>query len=74
MTNGPRSSRSEGSPGRRLRPAAGFIQGDGRTRAILLDIGDGRVLLLDIEAQRKATYDAALPGAMQIVDSSQFNR
>jgi hypothetical protein len=50
------------------------VQGDGRTRAILLDIGDGRVLLLDIEAQSKATYDAFLPGAMQVVNTFQFNR
>lgn len=50
------------------------IQGEGRTRIILLDIGDGRALLIDIEAQNKADYDALLPEAMQVVNSFVFNQ
>lgn len=50
------------------------IQGDGRTRIIALDLGDGRALIIDIEAQNKADYDALLPGAMEVVNTFTFNR
>jgi hypothetical protein len=42
------------------------IQGEGRTRIIALDLGDGRALVIDIEAQNKVDYDALLPGAMDV--------
>lgn len=48
------------------------IQGDGRTRIIALDLGDGRALIIDIEAQNKADYDALLPGAMEVVNTFSF--
>lgn len=48
------------------------VQGEGRTRIIALDIGDGRALVINIEAQNKADYDALLPGAMEIVNSFDF--
>lgn len=50
------------------------IQGEGRTRIIALDLGDGRALVIDIEAQTKADYDALLPDAMQVVNTFTFNR
>jgi hypothetical protein len=56
-------------------PAAGFdwgIWGDGRMRLFLLDLGDERTLMIDIEAQEKATWDALLPDAMPIVESFSF--
>jgi hypothetical protein len=57
-------------------PGGGFdwnIQSAGLTRVIALDIGDGRALVIDIEAQTKADYDALLPEAMQVVQSFQFH-
>jgi hypothetical protein len=56
-------------------PAAGFdwgIWGDGRMRLFLLDLGDARTLMIDIEAQDKATWDALLPKAMPIVERYRF--
>ena len=50
------------------------IQGEGRTRIIALDLGDGRALIINIEAQNKADYDALLPGAMEVVNTFVFNR
>jgi hypothetical protein len=50
------------------------VQGEGRTRIIALDLGDGRALIIDIEAQNKADYDALLPDAMQVVNTFTFNR
>jgi hypothetical protein len=50
------------------------IQREGRTRIVALDLGDGRALIINIEAQTKADYDALLPGAMQLVNSFTFNR
>lgn len=50
------------------------IQGDGRTRIIALDLGDGRALIIDIEGQNQADYDALLPGAMEVVNTFTFNR
>lgn len=50
------------------------IQGEGRTRIIALDLGDGRALVIDIEGQNQANYDALLPGAMDVVTSFTFDR
>jgi hypothetical protein len=50
------------------------VQGEGRTRIIALDLGDGRALVIDIEAQNKADYDALLPDAMQVVNTFTFAR
>lgn len=50
------------------------IQGEGRTRIVALDLPDGRALIIDIEAQNKADYDALLPGAMELVNSFTFTR
>jgi len=55
----------------------GFDWGIGagaRMRVILLDIGDGRALLIDIEAATKADFDALLPDAMAVIESFQFHR
>jgi hypothetical protein len=48
------------------------IQAAGRTRIIALDLGDGHALVIDIEGQTKADYDALLPDAMQVVNTFQF--
>lgn len=50
------------------------IQGEGRTRIIALDLGDGRALVIDIEGQNQADFEALLPGAMEVVTSFTFNR
>ena len=49
------------------------IQAEGRTRVILLDLPDGHALVIDIEGQNKADYDALLPEAMQVVNSFVLN-
>jgi hypothetical protein len=49
------------------------IQANGLTRIIALDLGDGRALVIDIEGQTKADYDALLPDAMQVVNTFTFN-
>ena len=57
-------------------PAAGFdwgVWGDGRMRLFLLDLGDARTLMIDIEGQNKATWDALLPAAVPIVESYRFS-
>jgi hypothetical protein len=50
------------------------IAANGLTRIIALDLGDGRALVIDIEGQTKADYDALLPDAMQVVNTFTFNR
>jgi hypothetical protein len=50
------------------------IQAEGRTRIIALDLGDGRALVIDIEGQNKADYDALLPAAMEVVNTFTFTR
>jgi hypothetical protein len=50
------------------------IQGEGHTRIIALDLGDGRAVVINIEAQNQADYDALLPGAMDVVNSFMFER
>jgi hypothetical protein len=42
-------------------------------RLFLLDLPDGRTLLIDVEAQDQATWDALVHEAMPIVQSFQFN-
>lgn len=49
------------------------IQGAGRTRVIALDVGNGRTLVIDIEAQNQADFDALLPDAMQVVYTFKIN-
>jgi hypothetical protein len=41
-------------------------------RFILLDLGDGRPVLIDIMAPSQAELDALLPGAMEVVRSFRF--
>ena len=72
---------SEGEPYHGLlvdRPAAsGFawgLRGDGRMRLYLVDLGDGRALMISVEARTKATYDAFVDAATTIVESFQFTR
>lgn len=48
------------------------IQAQGRTRIIALDLGDGHALVINIEGQTKADYDALLPDAMQVVNTFAF--
>ncbi len=43
-------------------------------RQYLLDLGDGRALLVDIEAPTLAAYEAILDDATEIVESMKFNR
>lgn len=43
-------------------------------RHYLLELGDGRALLIDIEAPTLAEYEAILDEATNIVESMQFNR
>jgi hypothetical protein len=50
------------------------IGGDAHVRYLLLDIGDGRALVIDIEAQTKADFDALLPDAMGVISTFHFNR
>lgn len=42
-------------------------------RLILLDLPDGRTLLIDVEAQDQAAWDALVADAMPVIDSFQFN-
>lgn len=42
-------------------------------RLFLLDLGESRMLMIDIEAQDKATWDALVPAAMPIVESFRFS-
>jgi hypothetical protein len=58
-------------------PAEGFdwnIPAGASARYILLDLGDGRALVIDIEGQTTADYDALLPDATQVVNSFVFHR
>lgn len=48
------------------------INGDGRMRLFILDLGRDRTLLIDIEAQDKATWDALLEDATRIVNTFEF--
>jgi hypothetical protein len=54
----------------------GFDWGIGagaKMRVVLLDLGDGRSLLIDVEGAA-ADYDALLPDAMTVIDSFVFHR
>lgn len=48
------------------------IIGDGRMRLFILSLGRDRTLVIDIEAQDKATWDALLEEATPIVHSFEF--
>jgi len=49
------------------------VQGNGRMRLFLLDLGDGRTLLIDVWALDKATFDALVAEAMPVVQTFQFS-
>ncbi len=51
-----------------------IVAADRRVRYLLLDRGDGSNLVIDIEAQDKATRESAVSDAMRIVDSFEFTR
>ncbi len=53
---------------------SGTISGETRERYILLDRGDGQTLVVDVEAQDKATWPAVLAAAMPVVSSLEFDR
>lgn len=60
-------------------PASGLnvhvnVAGAARARYMLLDLGDGRALLIDVEAPDQASWDEVIAEAMQIVNSFQFIR
>jgi hypothetical protein len=72
---------SGGKPTRPLftdpNPAPGLawnIGPEGMMRLYVLDLGDGRSLVVDIEAGTKAEYDAILADATAIVESFSFPR
>ena len=50
------------------------LSSDGGTRWFLLDRGDGRTLLVDVENQDKTLWDAGLTAATPIVNSFEFVR
>jgi hypothetical protein len=50
------------------------VHGDVPLHILLLDLGDGRSLVLFVNAKDKATYDALLPEATSIINSFQFTR
>lgn len=50
------------------------VPGKGISRWILLDRGDGSTLLLDLETQDQATWNAVLADGMPVVTSFQFIR
>jgi hypothetical protein len=50
------------------------VHGDVPLHIVLLDLGDGRSLVLFVNAKDKATYDTLLPEATSIINSFQFNR
>jgi hypothetical protein len=50
------------------------VHGDVPMRVYLLDLGDGRSLVMFVNGVDKATYDALLPEATSIIDSFQFHR
>ena len=59
------------------KPGAGFqwgVQADDHLRLFILDLGDGRALLVDIQARTKADYDALVEEATTIVESFEFTR
>ena len=47
---------------------------NGYGRYILLDLGDGRTLLVDVEAQNKADFDALPVDAIPLISTFQFSR
>jgi hypothetical protein len=50
------------------------VHGGVPLRILLLDLGDGRSLVIFFNAKDKATFDALLPEATSIINSFQFTR
>lgn len=50
------------------------LAGQTAERYILLDRGDGQVLLINVEVPDKATWDAVMAAAMPIIESFEFAR
>jgi hypothetical protein len=50
------------------------VWGTGRMRLFLLDLGESRTLMIDIEAQDQATWDALVPRAMPVTETFTFRR
>ena len=50
------------------------IPAGSKARYILLDLGEGRALLIKVEAGTKAEFDAYIDEAMTVIQSFQFNR
>jgi hypothetical protein len=50
------------------------VHGDVPMRVYLLDLGDGRSLVIFINGVDKATYEALLPQAESVIESFTFNR
>jgi hypothetical protein len=51
-----------------------LITDSGHARYILLDLDGGRTLLIDVEGQDSASFDAFIRDAMPIIDSFEFTR
>ncbi len=50
------------------------IPAESTMRIWLVDLGDGRTMLVDFEADTQAEYDAWLEPAMTVVESIRLNR
>jgi hypothetical protein len=50
------------------------VWGTGRMRLFLLDLGESRTLMIDIEAPDMATWDALVPRAMPVIETFTFRR
>jgi hypothetical protein len=51
-----------------------YLQDDDHMRYILLDLGSGHNLLIEVRAPDQASWDEFIPAAMPIVDSFEFVR
>jgi len=50
------------------------LAGDERARFILLELGDDRALLIDVEAPDEATWDSLILEAMPVIETFEFMR
>jgi hypothetical protein len=48
------------------------VAGEEKARYILLDIGDGRALLIDVDAPDEATWDSLILEAMSVIETFEF--
>ena len=48
------------------------VGGDGRSREILLDLPDGRVLLVDVGASTQSAFDTLVADAIPVIQNFQF--